>query len=337
MKKNLKGILIVAAIVLLIFGVFNVPVISKVLKLLFISYAIAYILRPLHEFLIYHKIKRKFSALIIILALTGFFVISIRLIFPAIFSEFSNIDKTSQKVINYVDGFNNGLNKINGDKTIYVVLDNINAKVQKESSKFIEKIIDGAMDLAANLTSLFVLPIIVYYFLVDKDSIGNNILICFPLRTREIVRKITRDIDKILNRYIVSQLLLSIFMSIMTFIVLIYLGVDYPVLLSIINGAFNIIPYFGPVLGAIAPVLLGFVKSSNVGIYTLLALLVIQQIEGNLIAPKITGDSVSMHPITVIILLIIGGELWGTLGMLIAVPIGVVIKVIYEDLNYYLF
>lgn len=337
MRKYIKWTLIAALVILIIFAVFNIPVISKVLKLLLASYAIAYVLRPLHIFLINHKLKRRFSALIIILALSGFFVISIRLIFPAIFSEFGNIDKTSQKVVNYFEGLNSSFNKLNGDKTIYVVLDNINSKLQKESNKFLEKVIDWAMEVGANLTSLFVLPIIVYYFLVDRDVIDNKILICFPLKTREIVRKIIIDIDKILNRYIASQLLLSLFMTVMTFAVLIYLGVDYPVLLSIINGAFNIIPYFGPILGAIPPVLLGFIKSKNAGLYTLIALLLIQQVEGNLIAPKITGDSVSMHPITVIILLIIGGELWGTIGMIIAVPIGVIIKVVYEDLNYYLF
>ena len=113
--------------------------------------------------------------------------------------------------------------------------------------------------------------------------------------------------------------------------------VEFPLILSLINGVFNIIPYFGPIFGAIPAIFIALLISPKTALYTALWLFALQQIEGSLLSPKIIGDSISMHPLTVIFLLIIGGELGGVLGMILAVPVGVVIKVICEDLNYYLF
>ncbi|MDU4596838.1 MAG: AI-2E family transporter, partial [Clostridium sporogenes] len=72
-------------------------------------------------------------------------------------------------------------------------------------------------------------------------------------------------------------------------------------------------------------------------LWALILLYSIQQIEGYILSPKITGDSVDMHPLTVILLLLIGGKIYGFVGMVLAIPIGVIMKIIYEDLNYYLF
>jgi len=152
-----------------------------------------------------------------------------------------------------------------------------------------------------------------------------------------MVRKILDDIDKVLGRYIISQFMLCLIIGVLTFIILIFLRVDFPVILSLLNAIFNIIPYFGPLFGAIPAVIMALLKSPKTAMYTALWLYGIQQIEGNIISPKVTGDSVSMHPLLVILLLIIGGKLGGFVGMVLAVPIGVAIKVIYEDLNYYIF
>ncbi len=100
---------------------------------------------------------------------------------------------------------------------------------------------------------------------------------------------------------------------------------------------FNIIPYFGPVIGSLPAILIAFTKSPKTALWAFILLYFIQQIEGDILSPKITGDSVDMHPLTVILLLLIGGKIYGFVGMVLAIPIGVIMKIIYEDLNYYLF
>jgi predicted PurR-regulated permease PerM len=199
------------------------------------------------------------------------------------------------------------------------------------------KIFSSILSLGENMLSLAVVPLVVYYFLADSDIIFNRTLVIFPSNSRNMIKRIIGDIDKILGRYIISQFVLCGIIGILTFIVLIALHVDFPIILSVLNALFNIIPYFGPLFGAIPAVLVALLFSTKTALWTAALLYIIQQIEGNIISPKITGDSVSMHPLVVIILLIVGGKLGGFLGMVLAVPIGVVIKIIYEDLNYYLF
>ncbi len=159
----------------------------------------------------------------------------------------------------------------------------------------------------------------------------------FPVKVRGIVKNVFEDIDKILARYIISQIILCLIITILTFLVLVGLGIKLPILLSLINGFFNIIPYFGPVIGSLPAILIAFTKSPKTALWALILLYSIQQIEGDILSPKITGDSVDMHPLTVILLLLIGGKIYGFLGMVLAIPIGVIMKIIYEDLNYYLF
>ena len=115
------------------------------------------------------------------------------------------------------------------------------------------------------------------------------------------------------------------------------LRVKFPFVLSIINAIANIIPYFGPIIGGVPIIFIALTGSVTIGILATIGVIVIQQVEGNFLAPKITGDSTNMHPIIIIILLILGEKLGGVIGMILIVPIAVIIKVIYDDINYYLF
>ncbi|WP_317739000.1 AI-2E family transporter [Clostridium tetani] len=198
-------------------------------------------------------------------------------------------------------------------------------------------IFDKTVSLGENIMDIFIIPIISYYFLVDWKKINSRLIVLFPMKIRTVVQRIMKDIDKILTRYIVVQIILSALIGAVTFIILILLKVDFPILLSVINAFFNIIPYFGPILGSIPAILVALTISTKKALWTAICLYLIQQIEGNIISPKFIGDNISMHPLLIIILLIIGGELWGVLGMILAIPLGVIIKVIYEDLNYYIF
>ena len=173
--------------------------------------------------------------------------------------------------------------------------------------------------------------------MADGSKIYNKLLLIIPASKRKVTKKIFFDIDKVLQRYILGQLMLSGLIGLLTFIAMIIFKVKFPIWISLLNAAFNIIPYFGPVFGALPAIIIAFIDSTSKGIYMTIAMFVIQQFEGNVFSPKITGDSVEMHPVLIIILLLIGDKIGGFLGMVIIIPIAVVVKVIYDDINYYFF
>ncbi|GAB5989673.1 AI-2E family transporter [Clostridium tetani] len=256
---------------------------------------------------------------------------------PSLFRESNNIIVALDRIQMFLDGAYDKIKPLKNNKMGIELLHHIYSKVDTIINKTFMNIFDKTVSLGENIMDIFIIPIISYYFLVDWKKINSRLIVLFPMKIRTVVQRIMKDIDKILTRYIVVQIILSALIGAVTFIILILLKVDFPILLSVINAFFNIIPYFGPILGSIPAILVALTISTKKALWTAICLYLIQQIEGNIISPKFIGDNISMHPLLIIILLIIGGELWGVLGMILAIPLGVIIKVIYEDLNYYIF
>ena len=200
-----------------------------------------------------------------------------------------------------------------------------------------QSLVDNIISYSENILSLALIPIVVYYFLSDGKNILKNLYLLIPVKKRMLTKKIAKDIDKILVKYILSQIFLSFLIGIITLIVLLVLDIKLPIVLSILNGIFNIIPYFGPILGAIPILLIALMDSFSKCLWSAIAIFIIQQIEGNILSPKITGDSTNIHPLVIVILLLVGEKFGGFIGMILVIPIAVVIKVIYEDVNYSLF
>lgn len=199
------------------------------------------------------------------------------------------------------------------------------------------KLVDNIISVSEHMLSMAVIPVVTYYFLADNREINAKFLNLVPLEKRKITKVIASDINKLLSRYIGSQLVLSAIVTAITFIMLLIFRVKFSIALSILNGILNIIPYFGPIFGAVPIIFIALLDSPIKGLWTGIGILLLQQVEGNILSPKITGDSINIHPLIIIILLIIGENFGGFVGMLIIVPIGVIVKVIWEDINYYIF
>lgn len=336
-KKLYKYLIFFVIILLVIFLSLKSSVIREVLYLLFISFTISYTLKPIQKRMEQGRLNKSTAALILICMLILMVLAIFIVLIPSMLKESLNINNTLESIQKFIDTFYLKLKPISNNKTIYIIMDNIYGKMNNYLVGSFANIFDTLLNIGQNIVTIAVIPIMSYYFLSDGDYIENKLLNFLPVKSRNVVRKISCDIDKILGRYIVSQLMLCMIIGVATFIILIGLRVNFPVILSLLNAFFNIVPYFGPIFGAVPAILIALIDSPQQALWTAVWLYMLQQIEGNILSPKITGDSISMHPLTVILLLIIGGEAAGFLGMILAVPLGVIVKVIYEDLNYYLF
>lgn len=342
MKKINKRKLVITIVsiilsILLIIMAIRIPIIKQLINLVFISFVVSYILKPIYMVLINKGINKKVASSLIIVGLVGLISLTFILIIPSIFSEGSNLDKSINDLGKYLTHANSKIKVLNKNKIMSGIINTIYNKANGQIIIMIDGGLNAIMGLSEYIITYMVSPLIIYYFLCDSENMINKALIIFPPESRNVIKKIIEDIDKVLGKYIISQLVLCGFITVATFFILIFLKVDFPLILSIINGVSNIIPYFGPVFGVIPAILIGLLISPKTALYVAVCFFILQQIEGDIISPKVIGDSISMHPLTVILLLLIGGKIGGILGMILAVPLGVMIKVIYEDLNYYLF
>ena len=336
-KKIIKALIISLIILIIVFIYLKSKIINSIINILFISFILAYSLKPIINYIRDRfKLSKKVSSIIVILIILFIIVALIYKLIPALLRESNDIGNILDGLDRYAIEIANKMkiNDVEFFKKIYV---EISEKLNIFFREISENILDNLMTYFESIISLAILPIVTYYFLVDGEVIYNKLLLILPTKNRIIIKKIIGNIDKVLSKYIISQLFLSFIVGILTLITLFFLDVKFFIALAMINGIFNIIPYFGPILGSIPAVIVALIDDPKKGLYTLFFMFLIQQIEGDILAPKITGDSINMHPIVIIILLLIGEKFGGILGMIIVVPIAVIVKVIYDDINDYLF
>ena len=336
-KLICKSIIAMALIILSIFIYLYFTPIRDVINLLVISFIIAYTLKPLRNYFSEKlNISAKKSSLLIIFLLLLSFVGLLYSIVPSIIKESGNfgimLDSIEEYILNLAVKFK--LDRLPIFETIYM---QIGEKINMILSSASTNLIDNMILLGENIVALAVVPITIYYLLADGDLIYKKLLLIFPTDKRILIKNINNNIDKILSRDILSQLLLSLIIGALSFVLLLVLRIKFPLVLSIINAIANIIPYFGAIIGGVPIIFMALTGSVTKGILAAIGVFLIQQVEGNFLAPKITGDSTNMHPIIIIILLILGEKIGGVIGMVLIVPIAVIIKVVYDDIDYYLF
>lgn len=337
MKKGIYYSLLIILLIFIIILYLKLKTLNSIVNIIFISFILAYTLKPLRNILCDKiKIKKRTSSIIIILSIIFSVSIFVYILIPSIIRESYNFGNILDNIDIYVEDLAKKLNLTN-ISFFDVVYGRISDETNIFFRNFSNSLVDNLISSLESIISLAIVPIVTYYFLVDGELIFNKLLLILPTEKRVLAKKVITHIDKVLSRYIISQLLLSLIIGILTTIALFFLKVKFSILLGVFNGVLNIIPYFGPIIGGIPAVFIALMESPNKALWTLVIVFIIQQIEGNILSPKITGDSTDMHPIIIIILLLIGDKLGGFIGMIIIVPIGVIIKIIYEDINDYLF
>lgn len=159
-----------------------------------------------------------------------------------------------------------------------------------------------------------------YYLVFGKSILGNKIIYVF------------RVVHEVFAKYLRGQLLEAFFVGVLSAIALSIVGIDYAFVIGIIAGISNMIPYVGPIIGTILAAIMGLLSGTPIKIlYSIVAMLVVQQIDNNLLAPKIVGNSVGLHAVFTMMAILIGGNVGGLLGMLLAVPVAASCKVLFNN------
>nr|WP_240515398.1 AI-2E family transporter [Fictibacillus aquaticus] len=180
-----------------------------------------------------------------------------------------------------------------------------------------------------------VTPFLVFYFLNDIEKIKKGLWYITPKRWRGEGGSLLHDINLSLGGYIRGQVLVGVILGAAATIALWIMGMPYPVLLGLFIAVTDVIPYFGPIIGAVPVLFLAFTVSWKMLWIAAAIMLVLQFIEGNILGPLIVGKNVHIHPALIIFALLLGGELGGIVGMITAVPLLAVAKVILLHIRDY--
>lgn len=216
------------------------------------------------------------------------------------------------------------------NNALRIGLDHLEGLIYKEVKSFFA----GFLDMFGSFLSLVFAPILAYYFIVDWEKIRDGFLSLFPMRLRLPIKELAMEINQVLWGFIKGELLVSLIVGVMVGAAAAALGIRYALIIGLISGIAELFPYFGPILGAVPALALALPQSLQAAIYLGLVIIIVQQLESNLIAPRILGDRVGLHPLLVILALLAGGSIGGIWGMLLAVPAAAVIRVLMRFLFY---
>jgi predicted PurR-regulated permease PerM len=333
-----------------------VGIVVTLLKPLIIALIIAYLLHPatrkLESVLTKHKIFKKsdsrkvLSITVVYITVISLFVALICGIYIMIGGQLSRNTSISN-VVGYITNYltSNQLTTT----MIQEKLDSLNIQVPENINNMVTKgitalqqyitssiggIANSVATFVSNILSFLISIILSIYLLKDSEyfkELWNKIfyLIFRKSKAGKVISECATIVDSNFSNYIRGQLLDAAIVGVLSAVALEIIGIDYAIIIGIISGICNMIPYIGPLVGTILAATMGLLSGEPIMIlWAIIAMQVVQQIDNNLLAPKIVGDSVGLHPVFTMLAILIGGSLGGLIGMLIAVPVTASAKVL---------
>lgn len=201
------------------------------------------------------------------------------------------------------------------------------------SRNFLIHLGQGMINLfSQSLLLLALVPILAFYISRDYPGIKKRTYDWVSKNFGQHWTNTIMKIDSVFRVYIQGQLLVNLIVGTLIGLGLGVMGFEAAILLGLVAGLFNVIPYFGPVLGIIPSIVLALFQSPWLVLYVILLFLAVNQLEVMLLTPRIIGCSLGLHPVTVIFLILIGGKVFGLLGMIFAVPLGAISLVILQSI-----
>lgn len=338
MKKERGRWIFLASLILI--GVLLLISVQSILSPFIVAFVLAYLLSPVVEGFVHRGLGRKvsitlvFLGIILILGMTLFFIL------PKLYIELSKLSAvlpgTVQAMEQTIQGFRSNFRSTGLPNQVVSVLDVHLGKGEAFLVERLQQFLEKLPELLASTSLLVLSPVIAIYLLADWKRMQTGFLRIVPQRWRVDWQRLIQDISHIVRCFIRGNLIVAVIVGILCGVGVKLVGMDYALLIGVLCGVFDLIPYFGPLIGAIPSILLGLIQSPIMAVKVALIILVVQQLEGNVISPKLMGDSVGLHPLWIVFALLAGGELIGFWGMLLAVPFAAVLRVILRHIYFWL-
>ena len=338
-KYNKKIALIIFVVMILAVLLWGVIVrwskVMEIVKYIFYSIVIAYILTPISRWL-ENYISRPKAVIILFITIFLIFIGLMVLIVPLLIRQaialLNRIPIFAQQIQEIQLKLQNEMKRIGIPYSIQITLNQYTDEMNKWLVAYIKARMDGAVDGIGKAASIFTIPVLSFYFMKDRDHFKKLVIELIPNKIRKPVLHTASEIDVILDKFIRGQMLVALLVGLLATIGYFIIGLSYAAILGLFAGIFEIVPYFGPVLGAIPAVMIALLNSPSKMIATLIVVILVQQLESNIITPKIMGDHVGLHPIYIIVALWLAGVFFGVIGMFFAVPTVLILKVIIKNI-----
>ncbi|MFM9281369.1 AI-2E family transporter [Paenibacillus jiagnxiensis] len=299
-----------------------------------------YLLNPIVDYLELKKVKRAYSIIVLYLLVIGIITIIITSVVPVIREQaarfISNVPTYSAEVQTRFE-------ELTGSDFINQFRDTINydpAELANRASEWATSALNNAWKsigsivgaVTETVVSIITVPFILFYLLKDGRKLPKFILGLLPTALRPQTSRIMSEMNHQVSSYIRGQIIVSMCIGVLLYIGYLIIGLDYSLTLALIASFTSVVPYLGPAIAITPALIVALVTSPVMLIKVIVVWTVVQLIEGKFISPQIMGKSLSVHPITIIFVILTAGNLFGIVGIVLAVPGYAVLKVIVTHL-----
>jgi predicted PurR-regulated permease PerM len=305
-----------------------------------LSGVLYYLLNPLVDVLERNKVKRVYSIVVLFLLIIGIIAIVVTSVVPVIRDQIQGL---IQNVPAYTEQVKQQFERLIGSNfvnqfqnTIQIDPSELASKASEKLSGFINNAWTGVGSFLGVITetvlAIATVPFILFYLLKDGHKLPQWILKMLPPMFRKETDRIMTEMNHQVSSYIRGQIIVSFCIGVLLYIGYLIIGLDYSLTLAVIASFTSVVPYLGPVIAITPALIVAIVTSPIMLLKMVIVWTVVQLIEGKFISPQIMGKSLRVHPITIIFVILTAGNLFGVVGIVLAVPGYAVLKVIVTHL-----
>lgn len=333
------SIVLVAFVLFKEIGIFRfIGNVLNVISPLFIGFVVAWLFAPLVDKMTKKGMSRILASIIIYVVFILFLIIFFRIFIPIIYNELNELVSTlpaiMTKITNFIDDLFKEVNvegiDINGIKDN--ILGAITAYGNSISSSLPTTIVNVMSKLFSGLGSIFFGLIIGLYMLFDFDNVTNLLLKLIPKRHQMEVADLLENIGREVRKSVNGTLLVACMVFVCDTIGFSIIGLKSALLFGLFCGITDLIPYIGPYIGTAVATIVAFTQNTFVGFGVLIIAIIVQLVESYILQPVVMSKATKLHPVTIICGLLIFGHFFSIIGMILAVPIMSIFKVIWKFL-----
>lgn len=312
-------------------GLVTIWLIQDIVLYCFLAILLAGVIYPVANWGLRYRIPKIVSVLCLYLLLFGILALIVTLLVPAL------IDQTRALVTLCGDRLGDAarivrdLDVLSQIESAGFQLSSGLSGLQGQAQAFLSNALSTVVDIFGGIAGFVVVLVLALYMVIEDSAIKRVFHQWVPKGYQEFATRLTWLLMEKLGAWMRGQLLLCLIIGLLYLVAFGVIGVPYALLLAVIGGLLEFIPYIGPIISAVPAVLLAFTKSPTTALITLAALILIQQLENNLIVPKITEKTLGLNPIVSIIAFLIGAKLFGTVGAIVSIPVAMAVAVTLSE------
>ncbi len=318
-------------IILIFLILYFLFLVRDILAVLFVALILASAIDPWVDWMQKKKIPRGVGVLLIYIVLLSFVSLVIYLIIPPIAKEFSALASSFPQIL---DKIITGFSVLKEYTYQQGILDEIKGSLGTIGSNLQSAaggVFSTVFGIFGGIFSFFLVLVLTFYMVVEENAIKKLIFSIAPSEHQPYIMELINRMQKKIGMWLRGQLILSLIIFVLTYTGLSILNVEYALVLALVAGLTEFIPYLGPVIAAVPAVFLAFTQAPMLAVFVVIMYYIVQLVENNILVPKVMQKAVGMNPIISIVVLLIGFKIAGIVGAILSIPVATAVSVFIKD------